>query len=89
MSDKAGHKYRRDVSGLEFIDVYRVLTLYDVTDPCLGEAIKKLLMPGDRGDKSEAQDVAEAIVALRRWQEMLGEGTAAVADPLDRLGDTQ
>ena len=36
--------YFKDVSNLKHIDVYRVLILFGVTDPCLQHAIKKITM---------------------------------------------
>ena len=55
-------------------DVYRVLRMFGVTDQAIGHAIKKLLLPGERGGgKSVAQDVQEAIDTLHRWQEMEAE----------------
>jgi hypothetical protein len=63
--------YFKPVAGLEVVDVYRVLELYGVTDPCLQHAIKKLLVAGGRGaGKDIGQDVKEAIDTLQRWQEM-------------------
>ena len=41
--------YRRDVRHLDTIDIYRVLQLFGVTDPCLQHAAKKLLCAGQRG----------------------------------------
>lgn len=62
------------------IDVYRVLWAFKVDDPCISHAIKKLLLPGERGGgKSEAQDIDEAIKSLRRWIEMRAEEKAAAA----------
>lgn len=66
--------YHKSVAGLETIDVYQVLRLFNVTDQALGHAIKKLLCAGQRGTKSTAQDVGEAIDTLIRWQEMEKEG---------------
>lgn len=65
--------YHKNVSGLQSIDVYRVLRLFEVTDPCLQHAIKKLLVAGNRGAKDIAQDVQEAIDTLERWKEMSAE----------------
>ncbi len=62
--------YFRDVSNLTHIDVYRVLQLFGVTDPCLQHAAKKLLVAGGRGAKDIEQDVQEAIDTLTRWQDM-------------------
>ena len=55
---------------LDGIDVYRVLELFNVTDPCLQHAIKKLLCAGKRGAKDEERDVEEAIDTLGRYQDM-------------------
>lgn len=65
--------YFKDVSTLQTVDVYRVLELFDVYDPCLQHAVKKLLVAGGRGVKDQAKDVAEAIDTLERWQEMRAE----------------
>lgn len=65
--------YKKPVTGLEFVDVYRVLSLFGVTDPCLQHAVKKLLVAGGRGAKDISQDVQEAIDTLHRWQEMRRE----------------
>ena len=68
------HKhYFKDVSHLETIDVYRVLSLYEVTDPCIQHAVKKLLACGQRGSKPAAQDLQEAIDSLNRCIEMMKE----------------
>ena len=55
------------------IDVYRVLTMFGVTDPCIQHAIKKLLVAGGRGSKDTGKDVQEAIDSLLRWQDMRHE----------------
>lgn len=65
--------YKKDVSHLSMIDVYRVLALFEVGDQAIGHAIKKLLCAGKRGSKPKAQDVQEAIDTLVRWQAMLAE----------------
>lgn len=68
-----GH-YFKPVAGLQHVDVYRVLELFGVTDPCLQHALKKLLVAGGRGaGKDIRQDVKEAIDSLQRWQEMRAE----------------
>lgn len=56
------------------VDVYRVLNLFAVTDPCLQHAIKKLLVAGGRGGgKDISRDIQEAIDTLDRWKEMRAE----------------
>lgn len=57
----------------EYIDVYRVLELFNVVDPALQHAVKKLLVAGGRGHKDIEKDVNEAIVSLTRWIEMRKE----------------
>jgi hypothetical protein len=59
------------------VDIYRMLLLFDVTDPCLQHAIKKLLVAGGRGHKDIQKDVQESIDALARWQAMRAEEQAA------------
>lgn len=67
--------YFKDVSKFTHVDVYRVLSLYNVTDPCLQHAIKKLLVAGGRGAKVISKDVQEAIDSLVRWKQMRAEET--------------
>ena len=62
--------YFKDVSRLKTIDVYRVLELFSVTDPCIQHATKKLLVAGGRGSKNISKDIQEAIDSLKRYQEM-------------------
>lgn len=65
--------YHKDVSHLQRIDVYRIIDLYKVTDPCFQHAIKKLLVTGERGHKSIEEDVQNIIDTLERWKEMRKE----------------
>jgi len=69
--------YQKPVEHLKWIDVYRVLLLFGVTDPCLQHAIKKLLCAGNRGVKDELKDVQEAIASLLRYLEMQTEDDEA------------
>lgn len=69
---KHGHYFKP--SPFDHIDVYRVLQLFGVSDPCLQHATKKLLVPGGRaGGKSIDKDIQEAIDTLTRWQAMAQE----------------
>ena len=78
MTDRSNY---RKPCPFDEVDVYRVLVMFEVTDPCIQHAVKKLLAAGNRGSKDVAKDVAEAIESLRRWQEMRreDEDTAAAA----------
>ena len=65
--------YFKDVTHLKTIDVYRVLDLFGVSNPCVQHAVKKLLCSGQRGVKDTRQDVQEAITSLLRYLEMQTE----------------
>jgi hypothetical protein len=69
---KHNHYFKKTVH-LYAVDVYRVLELFEVTDPCLQHAIKKLLCAGGRGAKDIEQDVQEAMDTLERYQDMCRE----------------
>lgn len=72
--EKKHNHYFKDVSKLNEIDVYRVIDLFKVTDPCLQHALKKLLVTGGRdGQKSKEQDVLDVIASCNRWLEMQRE----------------
>lgn len=68
----AGNKYSKECPYSQ-IDVYRVLELFNVTDPAVAHAIKKLLCAGQRGVKSYDQDIHEALKSLLRWKQMREE----------------
>ena len=65
--------YIVDISKYNKLDIYRILKLYEVSDPCLQHAIKKLLCAGKRGVKNQTQDIKEAVQSLQRFLEMQGE----------------
>lgn len=65
--------YFKDVTHLKTIDVYRVLDLFNVVNPCVQHAIKKLLCAGQRGAKDERKDIEEAVSSLVRCLEMKTE----------------
>jgi len=68
--------YYKDVTNFTHVDVYRVLQLFNVTDPCIQHAVKKLLVAGGRGaGKDVTKDIQESIDSLIRWQEMRQEET--------------
>lgn len=67
------HYYKKIPDGVSHVDVYRVLELFDVKNPAIQHAVKKLLVAGDRGFKDSVKDVKEAIVSLERWVEMREE----------------
>lgn len=73
MNVKHSHYYK-NVAHLKHIDVYRVLGLFNVTDPCIQHAVKKLLVAGGRGaGKDVERDVREAVDSLNRFLQMIAE----------------
>ena len=63
------NKYVRTIHGVE-VDVYDVLNAWEVGCPATQHAIKKLLMPGQRGSKDVLQDLKEAEQAIKRAIEL-------------------
>lgn len=65
------NKYQREILPGTYIDVYDVLTAFNVTCPARAHAIKKLLATGARGHKDEMTDLKEAIQSLERSTQIL------------------
>jgi len=83
--------YFKDVSRLAEVDVYRVLKLFAVTDPCLQHAAKKIICAGQRGAKDLVKDISEARDSLSRALAMIAEDAVPVEWPddethIDHLG---
>jgi len=58
-------KYQVNIKG-SVCDVYDVLKAFEVCNPAIQHAIKKLLMPGRRGHKDKIQDLLEAKQSIVR-----------------------
>jgi len=63
------NKYKRECKGV-MIDVYDVLSAFNVVNPAAQHAVKKLLASGQRGYKDVKQDLEEAIVSIERAIEL-------------------
>ncbi len=63
-------KYNREIKPNVYVDVYDVLVAFEVTNPAIQHAIKKLLAPGKRGHKSKAKDLDEAVISVNRAIEL-------------------
>jgi len=67
-------KYNREIIGLEgtevTVDVYRVLDSFNVTDPAIQHALKKMLCTGLRGHKDYLTDLDDAIESLQKAKEL-------------------
>lgn len=78
--------YFKDVSHLKSIDVYRIIDLYNVTNPCIQHALKKVLVAGGRGaGKDVSKDIQEAIDSLERWKEMQTECSHMSISPINMV----
>ena len=62
--------YFKDVSELNSIDVYKVLQLFEVTDPCLQHIVKKALCAGQRGHKDFKKDIQDILDTAKRCVEI-------------------
>ena len=69
---KLESKYSKRI-GKEIVDVYDVLMAFNVTNPATQHAIKKLLMPGNRGHKDKLIDLKEAYQSIARAIELESE----------------
>jgi len=67
------HSHYHKPCPYDSIDVYRVLELFGVTDPCLQHVAKKALVAGGRGHKDIDKDVQDMIDTLTRRQAMRKE----------------
>jgi hypothetical protein len=61
---KVKNIYKREV--VSPIDIYDILNAYGVQSHAVGDAIKKLLVAGQRGAKSYSQDIIEARASIDR-----------------------
>lgn len=83
MSNQKHNHYFKNVEHLKTIDVYRVIQLFGITDPCLQHALKKLLVAGGRGaGKGPMQDIQEVIDSCNRYMEMVKEDVDAQVNAL-------
>lgn len=64
------NKYSKEIKKGVLVDVYDVLSAFNVTNPATAHAVKKLLMPGQRGAKDVTQDLTEARDSIIRAIEM-------------------
>ena len=67
---KENHNHYFKPCPYDTLDVYRVISIFGVTDPCIQHALKKLLCSGVRGHKDQSKDIQDVIDTLERWKEM-------------------
>lgn len=79
-------KYTRFIQGENGVgtevDVYDVLKAFRVECPATQHAVKKLLAPGQRGDKDIVQDLTEAQQSIERAIAMEMQSGLASQSPL-------
>lgn len=76
--------YYKDVKHLDVIDVYRVIALWEVQDPCLQHLIKKALCAGGRGHKDKLKDLQDIVDSAQRALDMHIEDTSERIDPREK-----
>lgn len=69
--EKHSH-YKKDVSHLDILDIYRVTELFK-PHSCGAHIAKKALCSGERGHKDLLTDIQDIIDTAERWKEMLIE----------------
>ena len=69
--DQGAH-YRFEYKGIK-LDPARICKIYKIESLLIGQAIKKLLVAGGRGNKSYEQDLKDVICAVTRELEMIEE----------------
>ena len=70
---KENHNHYFKPCPYDTLDVYRVINIFGVTDPCIQHALKKLLCSGVRGHKDQSKDIQDVIDTLERWKQMRDE----------------
>ena len=70
---KENHNHYFKPCPYDTLDVYRVINIFGVSDPCIQHALKKLLCSGVRGHKDQSKDIQDVIDTLARWKQMREE----------------
>lgn len=72
MKKDKGQHYRYIYKGIK-LDPARIAIIYEATHPMQMAILKKTLKAGDRGQKTQIEDIEDIITAAERWIEMLKE----------------
>ena len=70
---KENHNHYFKPCPYDTLDVYRVISIFGVSDPCIQHALKKMLCSGVRGYKDQSKDIQDVIDTLERWKQMREE----------------
>ena len=71
--------YKKDISHLDTLDIYRVTELFN-PHSCGAHIAKKALCSGQRGHKDLLTDIQDIIDTAERWKEMLIEDETSSKD---------
>ena len=71
MSEKHNH-YFRDCP-YDKIDVYRIIDIFEITDPVAQHILKKCIATGKRGHKDEKRDWQDILDSAQRRLDMIAE----------------
>ncbi len=66
-------KYHREIKHGVLVDVYDVISAWEITNPAQQHLAKKSLQSGDRGHKSYVEDMRDIIASAERAIEMFNE----------------
>ena len=76
---KENHNHYFKPCPYDTLDVYRVINIFGVSDPCIQHALKKLLCSGVRGHKDQTKDIQDVIDTLERWKQMRNEDAEIIS----------
>ena len=82
---KENHNHYFKPCPYDTLDVYRVISIFGVSDPCIQHALKKLLCSGVRGHKDQSKDIQDVIDTLERWKEMRYEDDKVECKPSPKV----
>lgn len=77
MSEKHNH-YFRDCP-YDKIDVYRIIDIFEITDPAAQHILKKCIATGKRGHKDEKRDWQDILDSAQRRLDMIAEDSKITA----------
>ncbi len=73
-------KYNREIKPSVFVDVYDVLSAFDVVNPALQHLVKKALAVGQRGHKDASEDYQDIIDSAIRAKQLYDAGMLKLPD---------
>ena len=74
LNNKPKNKYMREILPNVWVDVYDVISAFDVQDGGMQHALKKILATGKRGHKDEAEDRKDILASVKRSNEIFNRG---------------